>query len=116
MIIKKSDLEDRDLGGGIIMQPMGDGQNLNAFHWDLADGAVIPWHSHPNEQFGYIIKGGFDIKINDTEYQLGPGDSYYIPPDAMHTFVAIGQTEAIDVFSPRRDKIPDKIECEDTKK
>jgi quercetin dioxygenase-like cupin family protein len=40
------------------------------------------------------------MTIGDETKNLGPGDAYFIPPDVPHEFVAIGQTEAIDIFSP----------------
>ncbi|MCM8780546.1 MAG: cupin domain-containing protein, partial [Candidatus Omnitrophica bacterium] len=49
---------------------------------------------------GYVIRGGFKMLIGDKIKRLGPGDAYFIPPDAPHEFTAVGETEAIDIFSP----------------
>lgn len=96
----------QDIGGGILMQEIGPGQNMNVLHWNMADGSIVPLHSHPHEQFGYVIKGGFKMKIGDEEAVLSAGDSYFVPPNAPHIFIAIGETEAIDVFNPIKHDIP----------
>jgi quercetin dioxygenase-like cupin family protein len=106
MIIKRAKIRKRDVGGGIILQVLGFGDTMNVLHWDLADGSVVELHDHPEEQFGYVIKGGFEIIIDGDSFTIGAGDAYFIPPNAAHRFVAIGQTEAIDVFHPIRTAYP----------
>jgi len=102
----KDQIPEKDLGKGVILKVPGHLENLSVFHWDMADGSVVTEHSHPQEQFGYVIKGGFDMVIGGERATLGEGDSYFIPADVPHYFTAIGQTEAIDVFSPIRVGIP----------
>ena len=104
------EIKKKDIGGGILMQELGPGRNMNVLHWNMSDGSVIPLHQHPQEQFGYVIQGGFHMTIGDEETVLNAGDSYFIPPDQPHTFVAVGDTEAIDVFSPVKHDIPGKKE------
>jgi len=41
---------------------------------------------------------------------LKKGDAYFIPPNVPHEFTAIGQTEAIDIFSPVKTDFPWKDE------
>src|SRR5438270_12503380 len=41
---------------------------------------VIPFHSHPNEQSGYILSGRIRVLTRDAGHELGPGDTYAIPP------------------------------------
>lgn len=107
MIYRKK-IEKEDVNNGILMQNLGYGANMNVLHWDMEDGSIVDWHNHPSEQFGYCIKGGFKIFIEDEEFELEAGDAYYIPPNAKHKFIAIGATEAIDVFNPQKFDIPKK--------
>jgi quercetin dioxygenase-like cupin family protein len=101
MFIYRNKLEKFDMGGGgVIRQYLGACTKMNAQHWDMADGSIVKLHTHPQEQFGYVISGGFKMTIGNETKNLGPGDAYFIPPDVPHEFVAIGQTEAIDIFSP----------------
>jgi quercetin dioxygenase-like cupin family protein len=96
----------KDLGGGIIFQHLGTGVNMNVFHWNMANGSVVALHQHPEEQYGYVIRGGFEITINEEKYRINAGDAYFIPPDQKHAFTALGDTEAIDVFAPKKSRIP----------
>jgi quercetin dioxygenase-like cupin family protein len=85
---------------------LGHGEHVNALHWDMADGSIVALHQHPEEQFGYVIKGGFKIELDGESHVVEAGDAYFIPPNAWHSFLAIGETEAIDVFSPIKPEIP----------
>ena len=93
----------QDLGQGIKLKVLGAAENLNVLHWNMEDKAVVDTHHHPQEQFGYVISGGFEVTIGDEIATLKAGDSYFIPSNIPHRFVAIGKTEAIDVFSPKRE-------------
>lgn len=106
MYIFRQKLEKIDMGGGVIRQYLGAGVNMNAQHWDMADGSVVRLHTHPQEQFGYVIKGGFKMIIGDEVKDLKDGDAYIIAPNIPHEFTAIGQTEAIDIFSPVKTDFP----------
>ena len=106
MYVFRKKLDKWDMGGGVIRQYLGEGQKLNAQHWDMADKSRVTSHSHPEEQFGYVIKGGFNMKIGEETANLGPGDCYFIPSNVPHEFTALGQTEAIDAFSPVRPDLP----------
>jgi quercetin dioxygenase-like cupin family protein len=65
-------------------------------------GNIIPIHSHPNEQSGYILSGKIRVVTRDSEFELGPGDSYSIPAGAEHSIVIIEDAEELQVFSPPR--------------
>lgn len=95
-------LQKADFAKGIKLMVLGAGRNMNVLHWNMANGTSVPPHEHPEEQFGYVIKGGFKMQIGDDEATLKAGDCYFIPPNAQHCFTAIDDTEAIDVFSPVR--------------
>lgn len=102
-------IEKMEYGPGVLLQILGHGQRVNALHWNMADQSVVPLHQHPEEQFGYVIQGGFEIKLDDKIYQLHAGDAYFIPPNAWHSFVALGETEAIDVFNPIKPNLPNGL-------
>jgi quercetin dioxygenase-like cupin family protein len=93
----------QDLGHGVTLKILGAAENLNVVHWNMEDKAVVETHHHPQEQFGYVISGGFEVTIGDETATLKAGDSYFVPSNIPHRFVAIGKTEAIDVFSPKRE-------------
>ena len=100
MFCYHNDVEEQDLDDGTIRQSFPRGTNMNVLHSILEDGTLVESHAHPEEQMGYIIKGSLEVTIGDEKAVLGAGDAYFAPPDVPHSFVAIGETEAVDVFSP----------------
>ena len=69
----------------------------------LRQGAVLPRHSHPHEQTGYLIKGRIRLLIGTEEYETQAGDSWCIPGGVEHGADILEDSVAIEVFSPVRD-------------
>ena len=73
----------------------------------LDKNSILPEHSHPYEQTGYLVKGHILLKIGDTQYDTLPGDSWCIPADVRHGAQIFEDSVAIEIFSPvREDYIP----------
>lgn len=64
--------------------------------------AVVPQHSHMNDQVGYVIYGRLEITIGGITQVMEPGDSYAVPGGVVHTARALIDTLVIDAFSPPR--------------
>ena len=43
------------------------------------------------------------MTIGDETHVLKAGDAYFVPANVPHKFVPVGDTEAIDVFTPVRE-------------
>ena len=56
MIINHSEVEKVDMGKGVVRQDFAMGKNMNVLHWNMSDGSEVGMHTHPQEQFGYVIK------------------------------------------------------------
>ena len=56
--------------------------------FEVAPGAVIPWHRHPWEHGIYVLEGSMTIRIEGREYRVEAGDFIYIPPNAGHDYRA----------------------------
>lgn len=78
--------------------------NMTWVWYDMKKGAIVPKHSHPNEQLTFILKGKVQVTIENskTPIILQEGDVFHIQPNVVHTFVALKDTIDIDVFHPRR--------------
>jgi quercetin dioxygenase-like cupin family protein len=73
----------------------------------LAKNNILPDHSHPYEQTGYLVKGHILLKIGDTQFDTLPGDSWSIAVNVLHGAQIIEDSVAIEIFSPvRKDYIP----------
>jgi len=60
----------------------------------MAAGTGAEPHSHPNEQWIYVLEGTFKAKIGDQEIEAKPGSVVYIPANAIHSG---GATKDADV-------------------
>ncbi len=69
----------------------------------LEKGAVLPAHSHPHEQTGYLVSGLLHLTIGAETYRVEPGGSWCIPGNVEHSAVAGDDSVAIEVFSPLRE-------------
>ncbi len=71
---------------------------------DMEPGAVIPEHSHPHEQIGYMVEGEFEFIIGGKSHWVTPGQIWRIPGGVAHKVIAGSRhVRAIDVFYPVRE-------------
>jgi len=75
-------------------------------HVYLAKGAVVPQHSHHNEQFTYILEGTLRFWIGEDEsevIEVHTGEVLHIPPHVPHKAEALEDTLDLDIFVPPRE-------------
>ena len=75
-------------------------------HVYLAKGAVVPRHSHHNEQFTYILEGTLRFWIGEDEsevIEVHAGEVLHIPPHVPHKAEALEDTLDLDIFVPPRE-------------
>ena len=102
MFVRHDQLTEIPFGFGIRLTDLKGGGRMNALHWQTPAGTVSPTHDHPEEQFGYILSGAFEVTIGDETRLLRAGDCYFIPANIPHRFHMIEDSVAIDVFTPPR--------------
>jgi quercetin dioxygenase-like cupin family protein len=69
----------------------------------LKQGAVVPEHRHVNEQVTVLERGRLRFIIDGIETILEGGQALQIPSQAVHRVEALEDSEAMDLFSPRRE-------------
>ena len=69
----------------------------------LEEGIIVPVHSHPHEQWTYILEGQMEFTLNGETQMLLPGTGAYIPSNALHGARAVTFCKVIDVFTPVRE-------------
>src|ERR1700736_3168159 len=52
-------------------------------------------HSHPNEQWIYILEGIFHATIGGKEFEGMPGTVLYIPPNVVHSVRATPRADGL---------------------
>jgi quercetin dioxygenase-like cupin family protein len=87
----------------LLGRKMIHGQNATIARIRLRKGAVVPMHSHANEQISMVESGALRFVIAGEERVLRAGDVLAIPPDAPHMVEAMEDSLAVDLFSPRRE-------------
>ncbi len=103
MIVRSSEVEPILMMKGVWRRTLRYGERVMLAHFTLEEGAIIPPHSHPHEQVGYVIKGEVAMTIADETYSLRGGDSYLAPANVEHSAKAIKRSVVIDAFSPPRE-------------
>jgi quercetin dioxygenase-like cupin family protein len=89
---------------GIQRKTLVDGGRTQLVEFRLAAGSVVPPHQHPQEQTGYLVSGHLLLTIAGVDHEMRPGDSWTIPGNVEHQARSLGESVAIEIFSPiRRD-------------
>ena len=74
----------------------------------LDEGAVVPWHSHENEQLTWVLEGALRFWIGEEgsgnlkEVVVSAGDVLFIPSNVPHKAEALEDTLDVDFFTPPR--------------
>jgi quercetin dioxygenase-like cupin family protein len=87
----------------LLSRQMISGENATVSQLLLKRGAVVPRHSHVNEQYSWIISGKLKFIFDDREVIVGAGEFLLIPPNVPHSAIAEEDTVDVDIFAPRRE-------------
>ena len=89
---------------GVTRQVLADHPDLMVVAFEFAEqGAEGKLHHHPHIQSTFVKSGRFVFSVDGTETEVGPGDSFVIPTNAVHGCVCVEPGTLIDCFTPRRD-------------
>ncbi len=81
------------------------GERMMLAHVYLDKGAIVPKHSHENEQITYILEGALRFWIGEDQKEeivVGVGEVLHIPSNVPHKAEALEDTLDVDIFSPPR--------------
>lgn len=99
-----SDLDWEEVVPGIRRRIVnGDGMMMAQVFLDA--GAIVPKHSHHNEQLTYILEGALRFHLGedlDREVIVRAGEVLHIPAHLPHEAEALEDTLDLDVFHPPR--------------
>ncbi|MBC2703115.1 cupin domain-containing protein [Desulfobacula sp.] len=92
---------------GIEMKTFVYGENSLLTRFHLKKGSVVPRHSHPQEQTGFMVSGKIKLFIDGEVFLAEPGDTWSIKGDIEHRAEIMENSVIIEVFSPlREDYLP----------
>lgn len=93
-----------DVGNGAVRRVLSDSPELMVVEVSFGSEGVGPAHSHPHVQSTLVKSGRFEFTIEGRSFEVGPGDAFVIPSNAVHGCRALGVPGVlIDSFAPRRD-------------
>ncbi|HAH22202.1 MAG TPA: cupin domain-containing protein [Prolixibacteraceae bacterium] len=91
-----------EIGDGIRIKTLCHDDSMLMSELWLQEDSVIPEHTHPDVQTGYLIKGKIRLTINEDVRTFVPGDSWCIQADLKHRTDALEDSVILEVFSPQR--------------
>jgi quercetin dioxygenase-like cupin family protein len=104
MLTHRSDVTPVEMLPGGTRRTLNTSEGMMLIEVVLEKGAVVPSHSHPHEQIGYLASGRLLFELGDQRRELAAGDSWLVPPNVPHQVTALEPSLAIDVFSPPREE------------
>jgi quercetin dioxygenase-like cupin family protein len=87
------------------------GTNIMVARVLLKKGALVPMHSHHNEQVTYILEGALRFTIEGKEITVHAGETLCIPSNVPHEAYAVEDTVDLDIFNPPRQDWLDKSDA-----
>jgi len=87
---------------GITIKTLVHGAATLLTEFRLERGSLLPPHSHPHEQTGYLVSGRLRLRIGGKALELAPGAAWCVPPGVEHRAEALEDSVAVEVFSPCR--------------
>ena len=81
------------------------GEQAMVAHVYLEEGAIVPEHSHHNEQLTYILKGKLRFWAGDDfshVVDVAAGEVLHLPANVPHKAEALEETLDLDIFCPPR--------------
>ncbi len=81
------------------------GERAMLTHVYLDKGAVVPMHSHENEQITWVLKGALRFWIDSEDsapIDVREGEVLVLPSQVPHKALALEDTLDVDIFTPPR--------------
>lgn len=101
---RSADVPAVPIAAGSFRKTLGWGERTLLSEVTFVKDGVVPMHSHPHEQIGYVARGAIEFTIGNRIAVLRAGDAYVIPGSVPHGCRALEDSLAIDIFSPVREE------------
>ncbi len=101
--VRDSEAEWQPAGEGVVRKILTYSDGVMMVRVRFEPGAVGPPHSHPHVQCTLVESGVFDVTIAGRTERLRAGDSFLVPPNAIHDAKSPEGGMLLDVFTPMRE-------------
>ena len=75
--------------------PVLEGERMQIGLINKARGTGSRAHSHPNEQFNYVLQGTLKVEIDGQKFLAPAGTVVYVPANMVHSMVATPEEDVI---------------------
>ena len=90
---------------GVVRRTLTYGERTHLIEVKMDKDAVVPFHTHPHEQTGYLASGRLLFELGEEDIlEMEPGDSWLVPSNVLHQATALEPCVLVDVFSPPREE------------
>ncbi|TCK92795.1 quercetin dioxygenase-like cupin family protein [Natranaerovirga hydrolytica] len=103
MIAVGKDTQLEDLGKGVKRKVLSHSGKMMGVEVHFEKGGIGAAHSHPHEQFTYVLEGLIELDYKGDKFTLNKGDTAYIEPNEIHGVKALEDAILLDVFTPQRE-------------
>ena len=103
VFIENAEVPWEVIASGMKRKIMAWDENLMMVKVAFEKGAIGTLHQHPHSQISHVESGKFEVQIDGQRKQLGSGDAFYIPSNAVHGAICLEAGVLIDIFSPMRE-------------
>jgi quercetin dioxygenase-like cupin family protein len=95
------DLPELEIADGIRANVVTT-DTVTVLHVRIDKGALLPEHSHYNEQVVNVIEGELELTVEGKTFNLMPGNVMVLEPNVVHSGKAVKACKVIDIFHPVR--------------
>ena len=78
---------------------------IMAVRYSFRAGTILPMHSHPHEQVGFVVSGGGEFTLGAEKRRVRAGDGWQIPPDVPHGVTFTEDSVVVETFHPPREDL-----------
>ncbi len=92
----------RELSKGVFSRVFG-GEHMTVQVVELEPGSISPMHQHPQEQWGFLLRGSLVRMLGEEKVEMKAGDFWQTPGNIPHGIVTGPEgATVIDIFAPPR--------------
>jgi quercetin dioxygenase-like cupin family protein len=103
VIVRWAEATPVEMIPGLFRRTLGETSRTQVVEVRVQAGVMLPQHSHPHDQVGYVVSGEIEITIAGVPHLCKPGDSWAIPGNVDHSAFFPVESVVIDCFSPPRE-------------
>lgn len=101
--IFNNDHQWEKFGEGIRRKILGYEKEIMLVAVEFKKDAAANIHKHPHKQISYLVKGSFEVNINNEKKIMKAGDVFLVLSNLDHSVTALEDSMLVDVFTPYRE-------------